>query len=1154
MSFNTAYFCGEWFKGAIKRGKGYAELLTLDTFRPRYLSTPWGVPNFFLPITSERKQEVSSETECILAYLLPHGVPLYPKYLNAAVARTVVGAMVDFGARTAAFTPCWKRNDLLPLDAGGDRNVLLATWRRGGDVLAVVSNLGEAETTATLTWRGEEPVQVAQLFPPATDSASRTVRPQQNFAVAVPPHTFRLLRCRAAAGPPAALATRTEGAPKINGRLDEPAWETAPELTGFVLTGSMQPASQQTSARILFDDEALYFGFTCSEDNMDKLVAADAGRDPQPLTDDCVHVLLGPTHDRFNFLQFAVSASGARFDASGDGVGVAADWDAPWQAAVARGKDRWTAELAIPFACLQLNDKVGSIWDLNLCRQERPHAERSAWAPTGDRFAAPHTFGTLSGLDADFAPHHVSAGLAKPLAGGAGRNTAVLRIANLGKTQRRLRCELRIKPPSEKPRTIKSATETFAPGAPRKVKLAYQIFEPGPHELAFSVFDAETERRAAAFERNVDTSVAIEHLLFHSYYRDDVTVRSHLNVGDEALAACRLTATLKAADDDRVLVRRSLTPQSRTMSVALPLNGAKPGQYRIEMALKTGDGPERTETLRFTVLRDRPVDELEVHPRADLTLVVRGEPFFPIGVYEAPSTQRMMAELKSAGFNTVRCPHSGSPRGTKMVLDRIHEAGLKAWVVLGHGLDLSHRQEAREKMLRDMAATVSRHPALLVWESIDEPAWVSQNADGLAQGYEFLRRIEPHHPVWMNHAPRNLISTLAYFNRGADIAGADIYPVPEPQAQSNLPNKTISVVGDEADKNRSAVNDEKPIFMVLQAFAWRMLWRADDPEAVHPTFAQQRYMAYNAILHGARGILYWGAQYTPKPSAAWAAVKTIVSELSRMHAVLVAPPGGGDLRVASDTDSVEGVLRRVGNELYLICVNNVDREAEVTVSGLPADAGSLRVLFEPGRSCEVRNGELSLHMPGYGVVVATTDSEFDDSRPDYSEELRRAPRIPSVDEMCEPGNAAPNPSFEFDVTGTGLPDLWSCRHPFSAAIDTVRPRSGERCLKFVTPVADSRPLLVLNRISVEPNREYELSVWLRSDGGPIEGRIYAEWVQAGKFHSKVAPWTRGTDAWQRITHRFRTTPPPGNRLYIVVQIQGKGAAWFDDVKLELLPE
>ena len=39
--FNTALFCGEWFKGAIRRGKTYRELLTLDTFRPRYLSQPW---------------------------------------------------------------------------------------------------------------------------------------------------------------------------------------------------------------------------------------------------------------------------------------------------------------------------------------------------------------------------------------------------------------------------------------------------------------------------------------------------------------------------------------------------------------------------------------------------------------------------------------------------------------------------------------------------------------------------------------------------------------------------------------------------------------------------------------------------------------------------------------------------------------------------------------------------------------------------------------------------------------------------------------------------------------------------------------------------------------------------------------------------------
>jgi hypothetical protein len=956
-----------------------------------------------------------------------------------------------------------------------------------------------------------------------------------------------------AADPPTAQARRAAQAPKIDGQLTEPAWQSAPELTGFTLVGTNQPASQQTSVRVLFDDDALYFGFTCLEDKLGEAVAQVTERDGRVFADDCVEVFLGPTHDRFNFLQFAVSLTGARFDASGDGAGVASDWDAPWEAAVSRGQDRWFAELRLPFACLQLSDKAGATWDMNLCREEKPHGELSSWAPVGERFGAPQTFGTLTGLTADFTPYYVSFGPEGQPAVAFGRNAEEALLANGGKDARKLKAELTVYPPTEAPRSAAVPVGELAPGTRRKLAMAYQVFEPGPHRLVFAVVDQDSGRQVAAFERNFSLAAVVEHSLFHSFYRDDVTVRSQLNVAEEELGACRLTATLKSAAGGDALAQRAVKPTGREVSSRLPLKGLKPGRYVVQLRFERRGKVEHEQDLDFAVLRDRPVDPLRVHPRDDLTLVVDGKPFFPLGLYEAPVTQKMIAEFKGAGFNTV-CTHGGPPAAMTMALDRLAEADLKAWVVLGHNLDLSTDREKREQAVAESAGGISKHPALLVWESIDEPAWGSQSAEGLLQGYEFLRKLDPDHPVWTNHAPRNHISTLAYFNRATDIGGCDIYPVPEPQSQSNLPNKTLSVVGDEADKNRAAVNDEKPIFMVLQGFAWRALSKRDDPQAVYPTLHQQRYMAYDAILHGARGILYWGTHYMPKPSQAWADVKTIVHELSRLTPLLVAPKPAAQPKVKSDTGSVECLLRAVGGETYLVCLNNENREAKATVSGLPPKLKSLRVLYEKGRQLAVRNGATQVTLPGYGVVVATTDTTLHDSRPDYSAELKSLPAMPSAEEMREPGNAALNPSFEFDASGTNVPDLWNVRYPFSALLEGDDPHSGRRCLRLTSPDADFQPLLVQQGLGVEPNREYDLSVWLRTDGGEITGRVYAEWVLAGKFTSRVAPWTKGTTEWQQLKCRFTTTPDPAGGLYIVVQSRGKGTAWFDDVKLELVKE
>jgi hypothetical protein len=192
FSFNTAYFCGEWFKGAIHRGKSYRELLTLDTFRPRYLSTPWGVPNFFLPITRENKGTVSVETECILAYMLPHGVPVFPRYLNRDVMRCVLTAMVEFDTKGAAFTPCWRENDSIRIGDGGTPDLLLATWQKEDAVLVVLANVGGETLTPTLNWLGDA-ARAHMLFS-RSEPWPDTIAPDASFPANIGPYTFELVR------------------------------------------------------------------------------------------------------------------------------------------------------------------------------------------------------------------------------------------------------------------------------------------------------------------------------------------------------------------------------------------------------------------------------------------------------------------------------------------------------------------------------------------------------------------------------------------------------------------------------------------------------------------------------------------------------------------------------------------------------------------------------------------------------------------------------------------------------------------------------------------------------------------------------------------------------------------------------------------------
>src|SRR6267143_2614007 len=69
--------------------------------------------------------------------------------------------------------------------------------------------------------------------------------------------------------PPLARAVPLEGEIKLDGRLDEPVWHSAPPATDFRQNQPHegQPATQRTEVRFAFDGAALYVGARMFEDS-----------------------------------------------------------------------------------------------------------------------------------------------------------------------------------------------------------------------------------------------------------------------------------------------------------------------------------------------------------------------------------------------------------------------------------------------------------------------------------------------------------------------------------------------------------------------------------------------------------------------------------------------------------------------------------------------------------------------------------------------------------------------------------------------------------------------------------------------------------------------------------------------------------------------
>ena len=147
---------------------------------------------------------------------------------------------------------------------------------------------------------------------------------------------------------------------KIDGILDEPDWQKAKPIDQFaqIQPNEGEPITQSTEARILYDNEKIYFGYTCFDSDISKAVINEMRRDADGLkSNDHCFVLLDPYNDRRTAVFFRLTALGGVEDATVSDCGDSRNysWSAVWECQGQIGEDHWTVEFAIPFSQLRFN-------------------------------------------------------------------------------------------------------------------------------------------------------------------------------------------------------------------------------------------------------------------------------------------------------------------------------------------------------------------------------------------------------------------------------------------------------------------------------------------------------------------------------------------------------------------------------------------------------------------------------------------------------------------------------------------------------------------------------------------------------------------------------------------------------------------------------
>lgn len=195
---------------------------------------------------------------------------------------------------------------------------------------------------------------------------------------------------------------------KMDGKLDEPVWETIPPITDFIQTDPNlgAPVSERTEVRIFYDDHAIYFGFKCFDHEPDKMYHRFGAHDA--LTNsDSVDIMLDTFHDRRTGFYYSINSRGIQFDAllteSGAGGGAEMDpsWDGIWYSAASLEPWGWSAEVEIPFKSIRISNADNQVWGLNMNRTIIRKNEYAAWVPKSrfDPFMLPSKAGEISGLE-----------------------------------------------------------------------------------------------------------------------------------------------------------------------------------------------------------------------------------------------------------------------------------------------------------------------------------------------------------------------------------------------------------------------------------------------------------------------------------------------------------------------------------------------------------------------------------------------------------------------------------------------------------------------------------------------------------------------------------------------------------------------------------
>lgn len=181
---------------------------------------------------------------------------------------------------------------------------------------------------------------------------------------------------------------------EVDAHGSESWWQRATPIEGFTQESpeTASPATQKSSVKVLYDNQALYVLAEMHDDQPDKILSELSIRDELfNANTDIFGIMIDAYQGGNSAMGFFASPKNIQADIFYTSSNEDRSWDVVWESETRMHDAGWTAEFKIPYAALRFAQKEKQSWNVNFLRRIRRNRETAHW-----NFINPNVDGTIN--------------------------------------------------------------------------------------------------------------------------------------------------------------------------------------------------------------------------------------------------------------------------------------------------------------------------------------------------------------------------------------------------------------------------------------------------------------------------------------------------------------------------------------------------------------------------------------------------------------------------------------------------------------------------------------------------------------------------------------------------------------------------------------